>query len=49
MIEHSVFSVMSGLIVDFSWCPPFMTLCNGLKMSEYEAHWLTGLIVRRVP
>jgi len=54
MIEHSIFSVTAELIVEiltFSCCSPFITLHNGLKISEYEVYWLKGfpLIVRRVP
>ena len=51
IIEHSKFSVMTGLIVEaFSCCSLFIMLCNGLKMSEYDAYWLAGfLIVRRMP
>ena len=26
----------------FLGCSPFITLCNGLKMSEYKADWLMG-------
>jgi len=54
MIEHSIFSVMAGLIVDTFHavlCLAIM-LCNGLKISEHEAYWLTGflyLIVGRAP
>ena len=43
-IEHSVFSVMAGLIekmLCFSCCYLYIMLCNGLKMSEYEVCWLT--------
>ena len=38
-----VFSIMAGLIIErcFSCYSPFIMLCNGLKMSEYEAYWLT--------
>ena len=41
-IEHSVFSIMAGLIVEmlFMLCL-FITLHNGLKMSDYEVYWLT--------
>jgi len=41
-IVHSVFAVMAELIVEMLFmCPLFMTLRNGLKMSEYEVYWLT--------
>ena len=41
MIEYFTFSVITGLIVRrFSCCFAFITLCNGLKMSEYEVYWL---------
>ena len=37
-----LFSVMAGLIVEMLYMLSlFMTLRNGLKMSEYEAYWLT--------
>ena len=38
MIEHSVFSIMTGLIVEM--CPLSIMLCNGLKISEYKVHRL---------
>ena len=38
-IVHSVFSVMAGLIVEMLFM--LFSLRNGLKMSEYEACWLT--------
>jgi len=32
---------MAGLIVELLFdCSLFVTLRNGLKMSEYEVHWL---------
>jgi len=41
-IVHSIFSVMAGLIVKiFSCFFLFITLHNGLKMSECKAYWLT--------
>ena len=43
MIKHSLFFVMAGLIlVILSCCSLFIMLCNGLKVSEYEAYWLMG-------
>ena len=40
-IQHFIIFVMVGLIVEILLsCSLFMTLCNGLKMSEYEAYWL---------
>ena len=40
-IEHSIFSVMAGLIVEILLCcSPFIVLCNELNMSEYKAYWL---------
>ena len=42
-IKHSVFSVMAGLIVEILFMLfSIIALCNGLKMSEYGAYWLTG-------
>ena len=38
MIEHSIFSVMAGLIVETLLM--LIMLCNALKMSEYETYWL---------
>jgi len=38
-IAHSVFSVMAGLIVEMLVILFFVR--NVLKMSEYEAYWLT--------
>ena len=38
-IMHSVFSVMAGVVVEMLFM--FITLCNGLKTSEYEVYWLT--------
>ena len=41
-IEHFVFFIMGGFIVEMlSCCSVFIMLCNGLKMSEYEAYCLT--------
>ena len=37
-IEHSVFSIMAGLIVEMFFV--LFSIYNGLKMSEYEAYWL---------
>jgi len=38
-VVHSVFSVMAGLIVEKLFCcSPFITLHNGLKMSQYKAY-----------
>ena len=45
--------IMAGLIVDKNYYElliveilfmlfSFMPVCNGLKMSEYEAYWLMG-------
>jgi len=39
MIKSFVFSLMAGLI-GFLCSYPFIMLCNGLKISEYEAYWL---------
>ena len=39
-IKHSVFSVMSGLIVEILFMLFFVH--NGLKMSEYKAYWIMG-------
>ena len=46
-IEHSVFSIMAGLIVEilFVLFSVFITLHNGLKMSKYEAYWLMGFLL----
>ena len=42
-IERSVLYIMAGLIVEIlSHCSPYIMLHNGLKMSEYEVHCLTG-------
>ena len=44
-IKHSVFSIMAGLILEIFFVLfsiNFLTLCNGLKMSEYEVYWLMG-------
>ena len=38
MINHSIFSIMAGLIVEIL---PFIVLRNGL-MSEYKEYWLMG-------
>jgi len=41
MIEHSIFSVMAGLIVEILLCfSLIITLLDGLKMRECEAYWL---------
>jgi len=42
-IEHSVISVMAGWIVDrlFVLSSIDNAMYNGLKLSEYEAYWLT--------
>ena len=42
MIKHSVLSVMAGLY--FSCYSPLvtLTLCDGLKISEYEVHRQMG-------
>jgi len=40
MIDHYVFSVMTVDILFMLFS--VITLRNGLKMSEYEAYWLTG-------
>ena len=43
MIDYLVFSVMARLIVEILFMLfPFTMLCNGLNMSEYDAHWLKG-------
>ena len=39
-IVHSVISVMAILIVEMLFILFSVTLCNGLKMSEYEVCWL---------
>ena len=45
-VEHSIFSIMAGLIVEIlSCCSLFITLRNGLKMSEYEVYWLSGFLL----
>ena len=42
LIKRFVFSIMAKLIVEmFSCCSPFISLCNGLKISEYDVYWLT--------
>ena len=42
-IEHSVYFLLwlDWLQGHFSCCSLFITLSNGLKMSEYKAYWLT--------
>ena len=40
MIEHTVFTVMAGLIVGILFM--LFSIYNGLKMSEYKAYWLMG-------
>ena len=50
VIEHSVFFIMTGLIVEMlfmmsSCCPLFITQYNGLKISECEVHWLTDFLL----
>ena len=44
LLEHSVFFVMAGLIIEifFMQFSANNTAYNGLKMSKYEAYWLTG-------
>ena len=38
-IKHSVFSVIAGLNLEILSCFfPFIALCNGLEMSEYEVY-----------
>jgi len=41
MIEHSIFSMMTGLIVEIVFML-FSMLLNGVKMNGYETYWLTG-------
>ena len=43
-IVHSILSLMAGLIVEllFILFSVYIKLRNGLKMSEYEVHWLTN-------
>jgi len=46
MIDHSVFSVVAGLIVKILFM--LFSVYNAAlraKMSEYEAHWLTGFLL----
>jgi len=38
MIVPSVFSIMAGLIVEILFM--LFSVCNGLKISEYEVYWL---------
>ena len=46
MIKHSVFlQWLDCLYKCFSYCSPFIMLCNGLKMSEYEAYWITDFLL----
>ena len=41
-IAQSIFSVVAGLIVEVLFMLFFVYMqCNWLKMSEYEAYWLT--------
>ena len=41
MIEYSMFSAITGLIVEILSMLFSVMLCNGLKMNEYEAYWVT--------
>ena len=46
MIKHSVFTVMTELIAERLFMLFFVrTLCDGLKMSEYEAYWLMDFLL----
>ena len=45
MSEYSILS--NWLERYFSCCSLFMTLCNGLKMGEYEMYWLTSLLLTK--
>ena len=54
MMRRSIFYEMARSIAKILSCYSlFITLCNGLKMSEYEAYWLTDffdqLIFRCTP
>ena len=43
MIDNSIFSVMAALIVEILFM--LTILCDGLKMMENEAYWLTDFTV----
>jgi len=43
MIENSVFSTIIGLIEEMLFM--LISICNGLSISKYKAHWLTDFQV----